>query len=238
MQRAGDDDESLLCALEPGEIARDQAEAIDRRAGDAELHMTLALRGFAGVEYERFAEELARYGLAVIGAWIRSGAIFQQCARKGVPLMDSERIEEMDAEELANATVGLAVVRFRDRVLLRNKWNPAGGASLRTFFIGQCLFVFADVYREWLRSQPAQTPTEWQESMLTSATPTVESLVLHSLQLEAVLSTMSPDARTAIIMTSAGYSQEEIATRLGRTRKSVERMLAKERTKQRREKTA
>jgi DNA-directed RNA polymerase specialized sigma24 family protein len=63
--------------------------------------------------------------------------------------------------ELAFDTVQESVVKFRDRVLKRNRWNPAKGATLKTFFIGFCLFIFPNFYRSWLVSwhNPANSDT-------------------------------------------------------------------------------
>lgn len=42
-----------------------------------------------------------------------------------------------------------ALDRFRADVLLAKKWDYRKGASLRTYFIGQCLIRFANIYRRW-----------------------------------------------------------------------------------------
>jgi hypothetical protein len=33
--------------------------------------------------------------------------------------------------------------------LLANRWDPKKGASIKTFFIGQCLIRFVNVYNRW-----------------------------------------------------------------------------------------
>ncbi len=52
-----------------------QAERVDRLAADYDLVTTLALRRFEGAEYDYFANELAKYGMAVISGWMRRGVI-------------------------------------------------------------------------------------------------------------------------------------------------------------------
>jgi hypothetical protein len=38
-------------------------------------------------------------------------------------------------------------------VLRRQRWDYRKGASLRTYFIGQCLSRFANVYRRWYTNE-------------------------------------------------------------------------------------
>lgn len=129
----------------------------ERLAGDAELVMWLALNGFQGRDYDEFANELAKYGLGVMVAWIRKGVIFGKCRDRGIvglPEPPTGALTAPDiAEELAYETVARALAYFRSRVLMTGKWNPAKGASLKTYFIGQCLFQFRDVYRAWRQQE-------------------------------------------------------------------------------------
>lgn len=46
------------------------AARLDRLAADAELVNLLRDRGFAGVEYNYAAQELVRYGVAVLTRWL------------------------------------------------------------------------------------------------------------------------------------------------------------------------
>jgi len=57
------------------------AEQVDRLAGDVELVTLLALGGYEGRDWDYFATELAKYGLAVLGGWMRRGLIFQSLWR-------------------------------------------------------------------------------------------------------------------------------------------------------------
>ncbi len=65
---------------------KSEADRIDRLAGDRDLIGELRRRGFDGPEYQRAAEELVRYGLAVMTAWMHTGTIFEKCARRGRPV--------------------------------------------------------------------------------------------------------------------------------------------------------
>jgi hypothetical protein len=50
---------------------------------DVDLITWLGLNEYAGSAYDRFAEELAKYGYAVMFAWIRKGIIFSRCRKRG-----------------------------------------------------------------------------------------------------------------------------------------------------------
>jgi hypothetical protein len=133
------------------------AEHLARLEADVELNTQLMLSSYQGPGWERFALALAEYGVQVIGAWLggRERKIFAKCARKGIRGLVPMEYDEDDARGLANETVAKAIATFRSNVLCRGRWKPAQGASLRTFFVGQCLFQFPNIYRKWQRGQVA-----------------------------------------------------------------------------------
>lgn len=224
----------------------DVDERLQRLLGDADVLGDIRKDGFAGVRYEEFATELARYGIAVISAWISRGQIFARCAHKGLRLSRpprGEAISSDDALELALETVAIALKHFRDDVLVPGVWDPARGASLRTFFIGQCLLRFPNVYRRWQLEVTKRSMVIEDRIDLTDLQEThnvahdVERDVISALAAsEQLRHIKNPLTRRAIVMTSQGWSQAEIADELGMTTKAVERMLANERTRARRRK--
>lgn len=135
-------------------VADAEARRLAELTADRDLLDRLMWGSYAGPDYERFADRLVRYGYAVIHAWCLKGLIFIRCADKGWTLPRA-RITADDAAELAAETVTIALVKFRETVLIPRKWDPAKGASLNTFFVGQCLLRFLNVYRRWHReTQP------------------------------------------------------------------------------------
>ena len=52
-------------------------------------------------------------------------------------------------------TVAQALLVFEAEALQKRQWRADGGASLATYFIGTCIYAFADIYRrriqEWER---------------------------------------------------------------------------------------
>lgn len=126
---------------------------------DKELVDQLQAESCAGPLWDRAAIEFARYGWAVISAWLRSGAIAQKCWEKGrrIRLPDKWTIE--DQEDLAERAVAEGLEMFR-RALLTGRWKPDMGASLRTYFIGGCVLVFPNILRHWITEQQRRIRAE------------------------------------------------------------------------------
>lgn len=57
-------------------------EQLDRLLGDQELLQRLQWSGYAMREWDRVAEEFARYGLGVLQPWIGTGRIFAKVQAK------------------------------------------------------------------------------------------------------------------------------------------------------------
>jgi hypothetical protein len=111
----------------------EEASYVQRLAADRDLVARLARQGFRGPEWDLFAEVLARYGYQVIRVWILTMKIFPQLRAKGLgglrPPTDGRRWTSEEADELALETVGTAIAKFRQNVLLtgirRNRTTPA-----------------------------------------------------------------------------------------------------------------
>lgn len=218
------------------------AERIDRLAADHALITSLAWTGFQGPDYERFASELAKYGLAVIRGWIRRGLIIARCRERGyggLPEPPLGTFDDPDAvEELANETVAKALHHFRIDVLLARKWDYRRGASLRTFFIGQCLIRFANIYRQWLKTESHQPYAVTDHSTLDmlerrqAGGPEDRVIDLAQVQ-RALIAVANPTVRQALVLYAAGFPYWEIGQRLSVSGKTAERMIANERDRMR-----
>lgn len=213
-------------------------DRVDRLGGDREVYRDLRASKFAGRKQAIFDDALARYGFAVIGAWISKGVMEQKCREKP-QLRDLHELEGIDLtprdiEELTMDTVAAAVEGFRTNVLETGKWDPKKGAALRTYFIGQCQFKYRDVARRWKRQR--------RDLHFDPASETVPGRFTHSvlgdpemdiIQTESISELLKPvtraDARTALAMKGHQYSNQQIAEELGTTPKSVEGMLRRAR---------
>lgn len=205
---------------------------MDRLAGDADLVATLRATEFSGPDYDWVRDEFVRYGLAVLAGWLKRGAIRGKCLEKrlrGVPTTMEREFDYDTAYELAGESVARALDPFREKVLLPGRWDPRRGASLKTFFVGQCLIQFVDVAKAWERNE---LPTFQQareldpDEHLTGRVRGVEDDVIEAQAAAAALAGVRrPDARKALVMQSLGYPVPQIAAALGMTVKAVERML-------------
>lgn len=206
--------------------------------GDVDLLTRLQLQGFQGPDYRIFTEELARYGVAVLTAWMYTGDIFTKAKERGFglpPLPDSGWTRE-DREDLAHDTVVHALIKFREQVLVPGRWKPEKGAALKTFFIGQCLIRFPNFYRAWLQQQAEHRRillTDDPAADLDRALGDVADGVARRDTIDRELAKLGPRLSTIVLLTERGYDQTEIAQRLGTTRKAVERALDYHRTRKR-----
>jgi DNA-directed RNA polymerase specialized sigma24 family protein len=210
------------------------AKNIDRLAADLDLITTLALSGFTGRDYDYFASELAKYGVAVISGWIRRGVIFAKVRSRGFGGLpgapDGAFADEDVIADLTHETVAKALRQFRQDVLLRKQWDSTRGATIRTFFIGQCLIRFANVYRTWWNRQPQARvmPTDL-DSIRLMADNAVDSPEHQTVNRQEILRGLrlatNDNVRRALTLTADGFTQREIATELAVTEKAVERMI-------------
>ncbi|WP_236723603.1 RNA polymerase sigma factor [Mycobacterium avium] len=123
-------------------------------------------------------------------------------------------------------------VYFRDKVLMTHRWQSSGGASLGTFFIGQCLYQFANIYRSALRAEKerieeATTPmAELPEDRFDIIKGIEATIVANDTVAEAMALLSTDRARRALFMQEHGFTQREIADELGLPdAKSVENLI-------------
>ena len=129
-----------------------EARRLARLEADTELMLRLSAEGFEGAAWREVSRALVEYGFTVMRAWVVTGQVFVKLRERGRSVTDPPPagIPRGDALVLAEDTVADAIVHFRDKVLKKRYWDPAKGASLTTFFIGNCLmFQFPNLYRKW-----------------------------------------------------------------------------------------
>lgn len=95
------------------------AERVRRQAADRLLWETVQADGFSGRRWSLLVNDLARYGLAVMDAWMRTGYIFAKVKQVGRPLGHTEdETRELATDfdlraELGAETVAKALERFQ-----------------------------------------------------------------------------------------------------------------------------
>lgn len=228
------DDEDLLVVEEEDDSARQAAEALQRRLGDLALVDKLTHAGFSGPAWRRFAHELARYGHAVMMAWMWTGEIFAQRKARGCPLAPAPSAWDYeDRMNLANDTVTDAIRKFR-ATLVEGKWSVTGGASLKTYFVGACVYAFGNPYRKWCNEEDRQR-RQRQDALALSFTAPTESadpaaLALTAFQLRSVFDDIHDQkTKTAVLLKAMGYTHQEIGELLDKTPGAVREMLRRQR---------
>ena len=207
-----------------------------RLAADREIIAALAATGFEGPLYDRFADELARYGVAVLCGWMYSGYVFVLSAGRGLHVGPShDEIDELHAEpevrqEIATMVVAVALRRFRDRALVGGGWQAEGGASLTTYFLGACLAVFPNEFRRYRAQRQRWRKQDGADPAIAAAPrnagPSVADVIAGTLRVKADLARMDARTRAIVALRMDGYHQQEIAEMLGeRSARAVEGVL-------------
>jgi len=196
-------------------------ERLDRLAGDADLVASLREQGFEGADWEFVVNELVKYGIAVIGGWVRRGAMKGKCAEKRIHVPEVPDHIRSDAEaldDITSETVAEAVVYFRDDVLVPGVWDPQKGAALKTFFIGQCMKRYANVLRRIVGEQKPrrEASTDDNEILDTGRIVGVEDDAVQHLMAQQVLRgvTNLRQAR-ALALDACNFTNAEIAEDMG-----------------------
>jgi hypothetical protein len=213
------------------------AENHARREADRELISALAKAGFTGPAQEMFEAELAAYGYPVMMAWTRTGEIIRKCAEKGRPLGITDTgtgWSRDDRCELSTETVARALVYFRKKVLLPGTWDHARGATIKTYFVGACLFQFPNVYHRWntercnwqVRCTPVvddpEDPAGLRELPGRDSTDE-QAIARRELQLVmADLEENYPDLWRIVELKLQGFTDAQAAEQLGLSARAVE----------------
>jgi hypothetical protein len=224
-------------ALEEVEVADEQvrlaAESLERRQADLEIRNDLALADFRGPGWDRYAWELARYGYAVMMAWLKTGEMFNQCTAKGCSL-GSPTLEWTidDRAGLENETVALAVNNFKQQALIAGKWTYNGGAALKTYFIGACVFAFPNLYRKWLTDRAALhhlTSLEHDTVDRSISPQDPAEMAVTQLHIREGFNNI-PDNRTksAVLLQEMGYTYTEIGEILQITSRAVDGLIRRQ----------
>ncbi|WP_370324038.1 RNA polymerase sigma factor [Euzebya sp.] len=222
-----DNDDWLLSELAKVEDL-ETSRALQRQA-EAEILTVLQMQGFdtRTPEYKSFAKALIDYGYGVFMAWMITGSVRRMMAAHGGgrgvygmgKIPEGLQLQGDDACEVVAELMIAAVTAFRDKTLMHpnpaKRWTPAGGASLKTFFVGRCFMELPNVYIRWERDQRRAN-----EQIRNYAKVDVDHNDLavdpsHSVEtkvdVDASLAAMPPDVQAMFRLRALGYSYEEIA---------------------------
>jgi hypothetical protein len=202
------------------------------KAADEALIEAIREANFQGDAWDRFAGELARYGIPFVGSWIASLKMFVKCAEQTVgcpgPPHNIQLLSEDEASAMANEIIARALNTFRDSVLRPGRGSPAGRVSLNVMFIAQCILQFPNVYRHWqiekkrLRADDPYDGLEEMEFMVSSPDGDPAGLVMIREEIAHALEHYVKDRRVKHAFLPWGYSRGESGVMLGVTEKALD----------------
>ncbi|WP_371476355.1 RNA polymerase sigma factor [Kitasatospora sp. NBC_00315] len=133
-----------------------QRELVQGLGGDAELVQQLEADGYSGVRFELAREQLWTYAVRALTGMMRNGSIAAS-SRAGIwanELKMLERDRDLRDQLALETVIAVDAWWFGEEALGLNAWDPAKGASLRTYFMGACLSSgFPNVLRSWRRKR-------------------------------------------------------------------------------------
>lgn len=216
------------------------AEHLERLEADTDLVLTLQLQRFdvSTVEWQKFANALAQYGWSVFVGWLVTGVVRERLEIRGVrgslKVPEKLRLDRDAATGLAADVVFTSIKTFRERVLVPNIWRADKGASLKTFFIGQCLFQFPDVYVRWEQQERPESLLHLDQMPDRPAPDRVEDTGLAAAQVDELMGKIEdPETRTMFelqanldytlseIADSLNLSEAQVRTRMSRARRRL-----------------
>jgi hypothetical protein len=214
-------------------IARNLAQREEDRA----LIARLAKSSFEGPGQDLFEANLSAYGYPVMMAWTRTGEIINKTKEKGRPLSippDGLEWSREDRSELSSETVARALIFFREKVLRAGAWDHNRGATIKTYFVGACLFQFPNVYqlwqaerRRWNRHPTVSTDDPDGPDILYQlpSDDDTEHRAIARHQLQGVMAELAekyPDLHQVVEMWLEGLTDAQAAKRLGITPRTLE----------------
>src|SRR6266496_622303 len=195
-------------------------------AADEALIEALREANFQGDVWDRFAEELTRYGLPIISSWLASLRMFAKCAEISMgcpgPPHTIRKLSADKASEMANEIIARALSKFRDKVLGPSQCLPTGGASLNVMFITQCICQFPNVYRHW---QVENDGYDGLEFMVAGPDGDPAGLVVIREEIAHALEHYVKDPRVEHAFIPWGYARRESTEMLGVTEKALDAVL-------------
>ncbi len=197
-------------------------EVVTKRGeGEEELWQALCDARFDGRIWGLVATELARHGIPVLGYLIRFGQIFERTKDLGRPVDRGRLRNDDEIPGLVHLVLAAALKLFRENAAAGKGWNPQGGTSMASFFIGTCVLVFANAYRWWSPDHdPRQVPVEIMEDV-EAPEPPISSEEVRRL-IKELTGCTDEEICTIVQMKVDGFTIKEISDALGKTPRAVD----------------
>jgi hypothetical protein len=216
---------------------------LSRREADLAAVARVSHADFRGPVFDSFINDLYKYAWPVMLDAIRTGSIVTiqtGLPPRSIPPNERQLLHDSspEREDLALGSIARAVPKFITS--LRNgRWDPAKGRSLRTFFIGACVYAFWQEYDLWRAQRRRQLAAIWRLASLDSEPcgPTdeleerrdcqeavrllLEKAAKKSPELEAILQCLLTGMTAAEAASQLGYSERAVEGRLYQFRKTA-----------------
>ncbi|GLW74480.1 hypothetical protein Kpho02_67780 [Kitasatospora phosalacinea] len=225
--------------LQQEQLSSEEADRA-RSKSDQQLYERLKSSGFAGLQWELFADALATYALPILMNWLYTGEIFAQCAARGRPVkrrggadLTVLRQDRDEREELACETIARGIRTFREHAMVNGGWRSDRGASLKTYFVGAAAMEFGAVYERWASEHSRRPPTIPEDiheisDIRGSAEESPEASIEAKDFVSRVLSSIPDGAtRTAAFLAMNDYSNKEIGEHLNMSAGAVAMRLSR-----------
>ncbi|WP_432198242.1 RNA polymerase sigma factor [Streptomyces sp. bgisy027] len=229
-----------------GPATENDAARAARLEADRRIVEILRQDGFTGPRFTKACQGWMDYSWRTMIKWMSAGDIFDRSARAGRPVPPRRRTTDWTAEDRHEIATGAVIdgrELFTEYGLVRGRWDPRGGASLTTYFVGATVRSFRPVYNRWYddrahrhtelhrppgREGPedvlAQIPTQ------PSADPG-SAAILHQEVLRLLDQISDQQLRKALCLRAMGYTQREAAQHVGLTEKALERKTSRARAR-------
>ncbi|MFD8614651.1 hypothetical protein [Streptomyces sp. NPDC059631] len=218
-----------------GPAPENSAPRAARLQADARIVDILRADDFQGPRYQKVTTRLMDYGWRTVSKWTASGEIFDHASRAGRPVTAHMTTPDWNADdraEVATDTVIAGLDLFHEHGLVRGRWNPAGGASLSTYFVGASIRSFRTVYTRWFRVRQIgqlelALPTADEESAAREipdqrATDPFYAAATHE-EIKRILPYITDTkVRKGLALRAQGYTQQQAAAEVGLTEKALE----------------
>lgn len=209
-----------LAAAEEDPAIRAAGERLRRMMEDQVLMIRLAANNFEGKEWLAFEDVLIDYGNGVMMGWTTTGLVFTKLSEKKWAQLHppAEGLTRAEIVDLVQETLGNAIPHFRT-VLRQGKWRPEKGANLTTFFIGQCLWRFPNVYQRWLGQRHRQAQEDLAgapaETLQGQSFRNPQDQVMTRIEIQEALDIDDPVTQRIVALKALEYTDPEIAESLG-----------------------
>jgi DNA-directed RNA polymerase specialized sigma24 family protein len=212
-------------------VARSLFDTLGQDFDDAALAERLMKEGFDTQIGKMVEEILAKFGLAVMRAWIGSRTIIWQRVAALLPTFNRPAHvywSSEQGEEFAFDAVADGLERFAKRIM-SGRWSPDGGASLMAYFINGCVLAFVTEFRRFARMEPTTDLTVLHDIPARTAGP--GDIAVMRDQIARARAQTGDSVMDIIALGEQGYTQPQIAALLGLTTKQVENRLRRWRRK-------